>query len=125
MSRLSRSSILLAVALMASPAWSGETTTYAYDALGRLTGVGTAGGPASGQASSIAYDPAGNRSNVTVTGVGAPPSFSVDSLGVTEGGTAVSTVTKFGAVSGTLTEDYAAANGSALAGADSRQLWAR
>jgi hypothetical protein len=45
-----------------------ETTTYTYDALGRLTQVQKSGGPADGTTSVYNYDAASNRTNVTVTG---------------------------------------------------------
>jgi len=43
-----------------------ETTTYTYDAKGRLQQVQRNGGPVSGTTTSYAYDAADNRSNVTV-----------------------------------------------------------
>lgn len=55
-------------ALMAAPAIAAETTTYTYDALGRLTGSSVSGGPSSGVATALQYDPAGNRGNYQVTG---------------------------------------------------------
>jgi hypothetical protein len=45
-----------------------ETTTYTYDAKGRVTGVTRSGGPDNGVATSYSYDQADNRTNVTVTG---------------------------------------------------------
>lgn len=48
-----------------------ETATYTYDALGRLIATSTSGGPNSGIAMSTAFDPAGNRTNYTVST--APP----------------------------------------------------
>ena len=70
--RLSRSvcgaGLLLVLALGASsPAMAQETTTYSYDALGRVVGVARSGGPANGTNTAYAYDPASNRTNVTVT----------------------------------------------------------
>ncbi|MEP3464579.1 MAG: hypothetical protein ABJN65_01015, partial [Parasphingorhabdus sp.] len=47
---------------------AAETTTYQYDALGRLMKSAKVGGPASGTQKTTSYDPAGNRSNQTVTG---------------------------------------------------------
>ena len=44
-----------------------EVTAYSYDALGRLSTVRRSGGPANGMATTYAYDPASNRTNVTVT----------------------------------------------------------
>lgn len=64
--------ILLAMAAGASCAAAGilhaqETTSYTYDALGRVTGVSRSGGPVSGTNTAYTYDPASNRTNVTVT----------------------------------------------------------
>jgi hypothetical protein len=67
-----------AVALVAptGATQAAETVTHQYDALGRLVQSAKSGGPASGAQTTTAYDPAGNRSNQTVTGAGgggAPP----------------------------------------------------
>ena len=45
---------------------AGETTTYTYDALGRVVNVSKSGGPNNGVQASYSYDHAGNRTNVTV-----------------------------------------------------------
>jgi hypothetical protein len=58
---------------VAAAAQASETTTYSYDALGRLVSAASSGSVNNGQATSIAYDPAGNRSTYAVTGVGTPP----------------------------------------------------
>jgi YD repeat-containing protein len=50
-----------------------ETANYTYDPLGRLVHVATTGGPNNGQATAATYDPAGNRSNYPVGGVGGAP----------------------------------------------------
>ena len=50
------------------PAQAQETTTYTYDAKGRVVTVQRSGGPSNGTNTTYAYDPADNRSNVTVTG---------------------------------------------------------
>jgi hypothetical protein len=64
---------------------------------------------------SYTLDPAGNRTNVTVTGVGpALPSFSINSVSVGEGGTATFAVTKSGTASGSLDVNFASADGTAL-----------
>jgi YD repeat-containing protein len=65
--------IVAALALAVGPVAGGvasaqETTTYAYDAKGRIVTVARSGGPSSGTTSTYSYDPADNRSNVTVTG---------------------------------------------------------
>jgi len=48
-------------------AFGQETTTYTYDALGRVISVQHSGGPTDGTAATYSYDPASNRTNVTVT----------------------------------------------------------
>lgn len=58
-----------------------ETTTYTYDALGRLKSSGISGGPNAGSTSSISFDPAGNRTNYSVTGAGGPPEISCEISG--------------------------------------------
>jgi RHS repeat protein len=63
---------LLAGAVLAAPATAaaGETVSYTYDALGRLTNVSVSGGPNAGSAAATGYDPAGNRTNYSVSGAG-------------------------------------------------------
>jgi hypothetical protein len=66
---LATSAAAVAVGVQAS-----ETTTYQYDALGRLVAVTSSGTVNNGIATSIGYDPAGNRSGYTVSGAaGASP----------------------------------------------------
>ena len=61
---------LFAVLWMASgsAAFAQEQVKIEYDALGRLTKVTHESGPNAGTVSAYAYDPASNRTNVTVTG---------------------------------------------------------
>jgi hypothetical protein len=59
--------IASALTVCAGAVKAQEVTTYTYDALGRVVGVLRSGGPASGTTTSYTYDPASNRSNVTVT----------------------------------------------------------
>ena len=63
---------LLATSLvaLAAAAQASETVTYTYDALGRLTATSSSGTVNNGVATSVGYDPAGNRSAYTVTGAG-------------------------------------------------------
>ena len=56
--------------LSAVSAHAQETTTYKYDARGRLTEVKQQGGPASGTVTTYSHDAADNRTNVTVTTTG-------------------------------------------------------
>jgi hypothetical protein len=68
--------ILLAAASAlagASAASASEAVTYTYDALGRLTAVSSSGTVNNGVATSLGYDPAGNRSSYAVTGAGGAP----------------------------------------------------
>lgn len=51
----------VAAALAPCAAQAGETQTYTYDELGRLTTVQYSGTVNNGQAHSLCYDPAGNR----------------------------------------------------------------
>jgi len=62
--------VLLAAvsAIVASSALAQEQVKIEYDALGRLTKVTHESGPNSGTVSGYTYDPASNRTNVTVTG---------------------------------------------------------
>lgn len=55
---------------LASAAEAGETVTFSYDALGRLTATASSGTVNNGVATGIAYDPAGNRSAYNVSGAG-------------------------------------------------------
>lgn len=115
---------LLASALLAAPAPASETVLYTYDSLGRLTKVVHSGTVNSGASACYTYDKANNRTNVTssMSGDCTPPppvSFSIANDGaVTEGGSSVFTVTKTGTAAGTLTVNYATANGTAVAPGD-------
>jgi opacity protein-like surface antigen len=60
-------------AALAAAAQAAETVTYSYDALGRLTATSSSGTVNAGVATSVGYDPAGNRSSYSVTGVGGTP----------------------------------------------------
>jgi hypothetical protein len=64
---LKLSAVLVASSALASaPALAAETITYSYDALGRLVQVTHSGTVNNGVQSSYGYDPADNRTNVTV-----------------------------------------------------------
>ena len=65
----------LATSLLAltASARGSETVTYSYDALGRLTATASSGTVNNGVATSVAYDPAGNRSAYNVSGASGPP----------------------------------------------------
>lgn len=51
-----------------APAAANETITYTYDAKGRLVAVVHSGTVNNGVQATYTYDPADNRTNVTVTG---------------------------------------------------------
>lgn len=71
---LSSSIFTLAIALLVSgPALAQGTTTYEYDALGRLIGTTTAGGANDGLGTVYEYDAAGNRKRVEVNGSDGTP----------------------------------------------------
>lgn len=55
-----------AAALMADSAAGQETTTFTYDALGRLTGSATVGGPNNMRQTGTCFDRAGNRTRYDV-----------------------------------------------------------
>lgn len=63
--------IFVALIAVGASAQAAETTTYMYDALGRLDVVAVSGGPATGVSSDFTYDPAGNRTATSVTGASA------------------------------------------------------
>ena len=114
---------------LASAVGASETTTYSYDALGRLTISTTAGGPNNGIATGIAYDPAGNRSAYNVTGAsaspppaspppGPPPAFSVSGGSANEGSAIIFTISRSNLTGGTFGISYATSNGTAAAYSD-------
>ena len=114
-----RAVVLASVAgLLASSAMASETISYSYDALGRLVQVARSGAVNNGVSESYSYDPANNRTNVTVSGVPAPPSFSINDVAVTEGGNLVFTVTKTGTTNTSFSVNYAIAAGTAASGSD-------
>lgn len=69
-----RFAILACMVALASPAAAQETTTYSYDALGRLRTTSTSGGQNSGTVNQTDFDRAGNRTNYTTTGATGTPS---------------------------------------------------
>lgn len=66
-------SFSVATVFTASPALAQGTTTYEYDALGRLVGTTTSGGANDGLGTVYEYDAAGNRKRVEVTGSDGSP----------------------------------------------------
>lgn len=112
--------------ILGAGAQASETTTFDYDAQGRLIKTSKSGGPVSGQQKCTDYDPAGNRTNRTVSasgcssgggGGGSAPSFAINDPAATfEGGTITFTVTKTG--TGAASVSYGSANITATAGSD-------
>jgi hypothetical protein len=107
----------LAIAGSPNPAAANETMTYSYDALGRLIKVARAGTVNNNASECYAYDPASNRSNVTVSSTAScnAPSFSINDASGTEGGAVTFTVTRSGPTTGSYTVNYATANNTATA----------
>jgi RHS repeat-associated protein len=103
-------------------ATASETLTYTYDARGRLVKVARSGTVNNGVSACYAYDKADNRSNVTVATSSdcatPPPSFAINDVAVTEGGSLSFTVTKTGSTSSSFSVNYGSANGTATAGSD-------
>lgn len=116
---------------MASTAWSSETATYTYDALGRLVKTSKSQTSSGGANTQICYDAAGNRTRYaatvtsasptacdgttggTTSGGSTPPSFSINDAGEMEGLTLTFTVTKTASTPSSFSVNYATANGSA------------
>lgn len=71
-----QSAIALCLALVSSvltlPALAQDSTSYTYDALGRLTNTAVSGGPNTGVSTTTVYDPATNRVSYLVSGVPTP-----------------------------------------------------
>lgn len=110
--------ISAALACVATAASATETSTYTYDALGRLTSAARVGGSNSGTLIVTSFDAAGNRS----AHGGAAPSgvtFSIASNGpVAEGTASMFTIVKSGSASTSLSVNYASAGITASSGSD-------
>jgi len=116
--------LLLCAAVPIATLSASETTTYGYDALGRLVSTSQSGGPRSGKTNAQDYDPVGNR---TAIAIGQPlpgpaPNASVFSISgpatISEGGTAIFTISRTGTASAPLSVNYATSNGTAAAPGD-------
>lgn len=116
--------VLLLTAWPAQTLSAWETTTYSYDALGRLVSTSNVGGPRDGKTNAQDYDPVGNR---TAIAVGQPlpgpaPNASMFSISgsatVSEGGSATFTISRTGTASAPMTVNYATSNGTAAAPGD-------
>jgi YD repeat-containing protein len=62
----------LALVVQATGAQASTTTTYSYDALGRLVATSNTGTVNNGLTSATTYDKADNRSNYTIAGASKP-----------------------------------------------------
>lgn len=92
--RLSAAAML---ALTSVATGASETSDYYYDALGRLVKVAQSGTINPGSSACYAYDPAGNRTNVTVGSTYDCSGYALSSNGpVTEGGNAVFRIQRTG-----------------------------
>jgi YD repeat-containing protein len=112
-----RALALSTILVCAASARASETTTYAYDARGRLISVAHSGGPSAGGTTSYSIDNADNRTNKTTSGLGGGTggvNFTISSNGaVTEGANSAFTVTKNNTASTSVSVNYATANGTA------------
>lgn len=100
-----------------SAANAAETTTYTYDALGRLVGTTTSGGPVSGTVTSTTFDNVDNRTNYSVApgGMSNCQFFADDREGNDEF-TIYVQVRRTGVCSGPVTINYVTADGTAYGG---------
>lgn len=119
MKKLGRASFSLAVSLISlGAAKAQEAYTYGYDAQGRLVAISRSGGPSSGEAKSISYDAANNRTNYAVTEPVSAPTISIGNASTTEGGTLSFPVSLSGTYPSSISVNYATAGGSAASGSD-------
>ncbi|MES2058113.1 MAG: Calx-beta domain-containing protein, partial [Pseudomonadota bacterium] len=103
----------------ADVAAADETVVYTYDELGRLKASSTTGTVNNGLQTSTTFDPAGNRTNYSVSGAGAPTAISIaDAPAVTEGSDLVFTVTRSGASTAAVGASWTTVAGTAAAGSD-------
>jgi len=94
-----------------------EQIDYTYDALGRLTQAAHSGTVNNGVTAGYSFDPAGNRSNVTVTTPVALPSLSISGGNAIEGNAITFTVTRSSGT-GSSSVSYATADGTAHVNTD-------
>ena len=119
--------LIFGLGLSTAAAVASETSTYVYDARGRLVQVCRSGSVNNDVDTSYAYDKADNRTTVATAsggacgsggGGGSPPSFAISDASVSEGGILGFTVTKAGSTSSSFSVDYATAGGTATSGTD-------
>lgn len=95
---------------------ASETTTYTYDALGRLILSNTQGGPNHNVVTVNTLDPAGNRNNYGVSLTGLCQIAANDGGGFNDEFTAYVQVQANGTCPGPVTVTYSTQNGTAIAG---------
>lgn len=118
--------LAIATASHSSPATSTETITYTCDALGRLVAAQSSGSVNSGQARSLCYNAAGNRTQYRSSNAGAlvscsggasaptpAPSITISDVATVEGDVISFTVSLSAASTNVITVNYAASPGSA------------
>lgn len=108
-----------------------ETQAYTYDVLGRLIAVQYSGTINAGQAHSICYDAAGNRTTYKSDSAGAlascaggggggggGSSFAINDASATEGSAVTFSITRSGSTATSQAVSYASASGTATSGTD-------
>lgn len=94
-----------------------ETSSYTYDALGRLTSTAVSGSVNNGQSNVVGFDPSNNRSCLSSSvSASSAPTFSVCDAWVTEGGKFNFVVTRKGDATTAVGVHWATAAGTATAG---------
>ncbi|WP_431585909.1 Calx-beta domain-containing protein [Sphingomonas sp.] len=102
----------------AGVAVADERVVYTYDELGRLKTSSTTGTVNDGLQMSTTFDPAGNRTNYTVSGAVLPAISIADAPTVTEGSDLVFTVTRSGPITAAVSASWTTVAGTAAAGSD-------
>lgn len=107
----------LCLSAVSWPAFSAETATYSYDALGRLITTTMSGTINNGQTTIVNYDAAGNRTCLsTSTATSTTPTLSICDVWVAEGGVLTFVVTRKGNAATVVGASWTSANGSATGG---------
>lgn len=110
-----RKSLLLLLTACALPVHASETTTYSYDALGRLVSSVHSGTVNNGLTTTTTFDAASNRTNQTVTGA-LNAVFSIASASANEGSPLNFVVSRSGTTSNAVTVNWSTSDGTAIAG---------
>lgn len=110
-----KKSLLLLLTACALPVHASETTTYSYDALGRLVSSVHSGTVNNGLTTTTTFDAASNRTNQTVTGA-QNAVFSIASASATEGSPLNFVVSRSGTTSNAVSVNWSTSDGTAIAG---------